>query len=121
MGEHEWVSPLTLSLKEEEVLAELDYEIGILCVPQWRFLWFTAPSRLNVKLDVEETRIAKCHEATNLAIEAAFNPPYGGRDTPRKRLLWLIAVVLDRLSDADWDLDKEMIGWTGRITCASAC
>ena len=31
--EPEWVSPLTISLKEE-VLAELDHEIGIPCVVQ---------------------------------------------------------------------------------------
>ena len=43
LEEHEWVSPLTISLKEEEVLAELDYEIDLLCVVQWGFLWFTAP------------------------------------------------------------------------------
>ena len=46
LEEHEWVSPLTISLIEEEevLLAELDYEIDIPCVVQWRFLWFTAPS-----------------------------------------------------------------------------
>ena len=37
--------------------------------------------------------------------------PYGGRDTPRTRSLWSIAQVFDRLSDDDWDLDKETIGW----------
>ena len=31
--------------------------------------------------------------------------------TPRTRLLESIATVLDRLSEEDWDLDKEMIGW----------
>ena len=35
LEEHEWVSPLTISLKEEEeVLAELDHEIGIPYVVQ---------------------------------------------------------------------------------------
>ena len=75
------------------------------------FLWFTALSRLNVKLDVEKTSITKYHHVTNLAINAAIKTPYGGRDTPRTRLLWSIAKVLDGLSDEDWDLDKEMIGW----------
>ena len=63
-------------------------------------LWLTAPSRLNAKLDVEKNRIAKYHEVTNLAFEAATIAPYGGRDTPRTRLLCL-----------GLDLDKEMIGW----------
>ena len=94
LEEHEWVLPLTISLKEEEVLAELGYEIEIPCVLQWRFLWFTAPSRLNGKLDGDNSRIAKYHEITNLAIE-----------------VWSIAKVLNGLSDEDWDLDKEMIGW----------
>ena len=36
LEEHESVSQLTISLKEEEeVLAELDYEISIACVVQW--------------------------------------------------------------------------------------
>ena len=35
LEEHEWVSPLTISTKEEEVLTELDSEIDIPCVVQW--------------------------------------------------------------------------------------
>ena len=59
--------------------------------------------KLNVILDVENTRIATYHEVTNLAVEAATEAPYGGRDTPRARLLW----------SNFWspkDLDKKMIG-----------
>ena len=74
-------------------------------------LWFIAPTRLNVELDDENTRIAKYNEVTNLAIEAAIKAPCGGRDTPRTRLLWSVAQVLDGLSDEDWDLDKDMLGW----------
>ena len=33
----------TISLNEEEMLAELDNEIDIPCVIQLGFLWFTAP------------------------------------------------------------------------------
>ena len=36
LEEREWVSPLTISLREE-VLAELDFEIDTLCVVQWDF------------------------------------------------------------------------------------
>ena len=64
-----------------------------------------------MKLDFEKTRITKYHEVTNLAIEAAVNVPYGGRVTPRTRLLESIPKILDRLSKGDWDLDKEMVGW----------
>ena len=72
-------------------------------------MWYTGIAV--VKLYVEFFRIAKFHEVTNLAIEAAINVHHEGRDTPRTRLLDSIALVLDRLSEKDWDLDKEMIGW----------
>ena len=107
LEDHQWVSELTISMQENEVLAELDHEIDIPCVVQWGLLWSTAPSRLNVKLDVEYTRITKFHEVTNLAINAATKAPYGGRDIPRPRLVWSIAKVLDGLSDEDWDGDWE--------------
>ena len=45
LEEHEWVSQLNISLKQEEVLRESDYEIDVLCVVPRRFLWFIAPSR----------------------------------------------------------------------------
>ena len=31
--------------------------------------------------------------------------------TPRTHLVGSIAMVLDRLSEEDWNWDKEMIGW----------
>ena len=93
------------------MLRELDYEIDILCVVQWGVLWFAAPSWLNAKLDCHDARLVKYHEVTNGAIEAAVNAPYGAHVTPRARVLWSMAKVLDRLSDEDWDLDKGMIGW----------
>ena len=99
---NEWVSPLTIFLKEEEMLAELDCEIDMPCVVQWGFLWFPAPSRLNIKLHVGNTRISKYHEVTNLAVEAAIKAPYGGRDTPRTCLLWPLDKVLDGLSAGIW-------------------
>ena len=110
LEEHEWVSPLTISLTEEEVLRELDYEVEVLCVVQWGFLWFIAPSKLNAKLDCHDARIVKYHEVRNLAIESAINVPYGGHVTPRTRLLKSISSILDCLSEDDWDLDKGMIG-----------
>ena len=76
-----------LERKEQEVLRELDYELDVLCVVQSEFLWFTAPSRLNVKLDCHDARIIKYHEVTNLAIESAIKVPYRRHVTPRMRLL----------------------------------
>ena len=42
LEEHEWVSQLNISLKQEEVLRD---EIDVLCVVPRGFLWFIAPSR----------------------------------------------------------------------------
>ena len=121
LEEDEWVCPLTISLKEEdEVLADLEFEIRHSLFGTMGFLCFTAPSRLNVKLDDENTRIAKYHDVTNLAIEAAIKALNGGRDTPRTRLLWSIAKVRDLMSDEGLGFghgDDRMR--TGRITCAS--
>ena len=66
-----------VSLKEEEVLMELDSEHDVLA----------AQSILNVKLDCQDARIIKYHEVTNLAIEATINAPCQGHVTPRTRLL----------------------------------
>ena len=52
-------------------------ELNVPCVVHWGFLWFIPPSSLNVKLDVENIRISKYHEVTNLVIEAAIKAPYG--------------------------------------------
>ena len=61
-------------------------------------------------LDGQDARIIRYNEVTNLAIEAAGNALHGRHVTPRTRLLESIA-TLDRLSEEDWDLDKEVIGW----------
>ena len=97
LGEHEWV------------LERRRRSAGGVGLRYRCSLWYTGIAV--VKLYVEIFRIAKFHEVTNLAIEAAINVLHEGRDTPRTRLLDSIALVLDRLSDKDWDLDKEMIGW----------
>ena len=69
-------------------------------------------TRLNVKLDCRDARIVKYHEVINLAIESAINAPYEGHVTSRARVLEPIAMILDCLSEEDWHLDKELIGWT---------
>ena len=66
-------------------LRELDYEIDVPCVVQWGFIWFTALSRLKVKLDCQDARVVKYHEVTNVTIEAAIDAPYGRHVTPRTR------------------------------------
>ena len=34
LKEHEWVSELTISMQEEEMLVDLDYELDVPCVVQ---------------------------------------------------------------------------------------
>ena len=70
------MSGYPIPLREEGVLRELDHELDVPCVVQWRFLWFTAPSRLNDKLACHDDRIIEYHEVTKLAIESATNVPY---------------------------------------------
>ena len=42
LEDHEWVSELTISRQETEVLVVLDYDIDVPCVVQWRVLWFSS-------------------------------------------------------------------------------
>ena len=76
---HEWVSELTIFMQD------LDYELEVPCVVQWRLMRFSAPSRLNKKNDGNGTKIERYHEATNLEIVAAFSVTCGGFSTPRAR------------------------------------
>ena len=89
---HEWVSELTISMQEEEILVALNYRIVFPCVVQWGMLWFSAPSRPNQRFDGNGTKM-----------------PCGGFDTPRACMLRSVAAVLDRAPDKDWDVGGEMI------------
>ena len=95
---------------QDEVLVDMDYELGAPCVVQWGLLLFLAPSRLTQKFDSDGTKIMKYHEVTHLAIVAASSVAFSGVNTPRT-CLRSVAAVLDRASDKVWDVDREMIGW----------
>ena len=47
LEDHEWVSELTISIQETEVLVALNHDIEVPCIVQWRMLWFTSPTSLN--------------------------------------------------------------------------
>ena len=98
---HEWVSELTISMQEEEVLVALNYGIDAPCVVQLGLLWFSAPSRQNRRLERNGAKNAKYHEVTNLAFAA---------NTPRACVLRSVAAVLDRAQDKDLDVGREMTG-----------
>ena len=76
-------------------------------------MWYNGISLVycSVRLDAENTRTAKYHEVTILAMEAAINAPT--EDVTRDarvfcgQLLksWIVCLI------SNWDFDKEMIGW----------
>ena len=111
LRDHEWVTELNVILKENEILAALNYDLDVPCVILWRLLWFSSPSRRNQGFTNNGTKKAKYHEAVNMAIEATFTMPYEGLHTPRTCLLRSVSVVLYRSPDKDWNVEEEMKGW----------
>ena len=65
---HEWVSELTISMQEEEVLVDLDYELENPCVVQWIMPWFSAPSRVDPTFDGDGIKIVKYHEVVTVGL-----------------------------------------------------
>ena len=55
----EWVSDLTISIQEEEVLVDLDYELDVPCVVQWGLLWLSAP-RGSIKTLTPTVQTSRC-------------------------------------------------------------
>ena len=108
--QHEWVTQLTMSEWEEHVLVDLDYDIDVPCVVQWALLWFSAPSRSNQYFEGNGTHSEVYHEVT---------PSVGPvEDLTMEITLHIVvesvAVVLGRVTDQDWDLDRELKGWGPR-------
>ena len=77
LRDHEWVTELNGTLNENEFLVALNYDLGVPCVIQWRLLWFSSPSGQSQRFVNNGTKIAKYHEAVNIAIEATFTMPFG--------------------------------------------
>ena len=74
-------------------------------------LWFSAPTRLNQTLDNQGIKIAKYHEAVNMAIAYAISKPFGGAHTTRSCMLTTVAAVLHKTPSRTWDMNKQMKGW----------
>ena len=91
LEELEWVCPLTISLKEEdEVLTDLEFEIRHSLFGTMGFLWFPAPSRLNVRLDCHGAKIVKYQ---TWQLRRLSMPLAGGHVTSRTRLLESVALI----------------------------
>ena len=103
---HGSVTELNVTLKENEILMALNYDLDVPCVFQWGPLCFSSPSRLNHRFANNGSKIAKYHEADNMAIEATFTMPFEGLHTPRTCLLRSVSAP-----DKDWNVEEEMTGW----------
>ena len=89
------------------MLRELDYELDILCVLQRDFSGLLLPP--------DEMRNWAVTTPESLSTTRLQTWQFSGLSmfyvTPRTRLLESISLILDRLSEEDWDLDKKMTGW----------
>ena len=83
LWEHEWVTDSNVTLKENEILKALDYEIDVSCPLQWGLSWFSAPTNLNRKFVNNGTKVAKLRETVNCAVELTCNIAFDGAHTSR--------------------------------------
>ena len=101
LWEHEWITETNVTLKENDILEALKYDIDVPCPLQWGLLWFSAPSNLNRKFVNNGTKVAKFRDTVNSAIEL----------TPRACFLRVVSIFLSYAIDKDWNLEEEMKGW----------
>ena len=59
LWEHEWITDTNVTLKENEMLEALDYEIDVLCPLQCGLLRFSAPTDLNRRFVNSGTKVAE--------------------------------------------------------------
>ena len=109
--DHEWVSEGTISQHVDEMLGmEQDYDFDFPCVVQRCMLWFSAPTTLNRTLTTQGLKVAKYHDASNMAIAYAISRPFGGEHSPRSCMLTAVAGVLYK-KNRSWDTNKATGGW----------
>ena len=63
-----WITDTSVTLKENEILEALNYEIGVPCPLQWRLVWFSAPTNLHHKFVSNGTKIEKLRKIVNRSI-----------------------------------------------------
>ena len=110
LWEHEWIIGTDVTLKENEVLETLNYEIEVPCPLQSRLLWFSPPTNLDPKFMNNGTTIAKFRKIVNHAIELSCNIVLDRTHTPRALLVRTVTVLLCSAHDKDWNLKEEMQG-----------
>ena len=57
--EQEWITDTSVTLKENEILEALNYEIDVPCPLQWGLQWFSAPTHVNHKFVCNGSKIEK--------------------------------------------------------------
>ena len=82
LWEHEWITDTDVTLKENEKLEALNYEIEVPCPLQWGLLWFSAPTNLNQKFMNNGTNIEKFRNIVNHAIELSCKFVFERTHTP---------------------------------------
>ena len=100
-----------VTLKENEILEALNYEIEVHCPHQWGLLWFSAPTNLNRKFMNNGTKIEKIRKIVNHAIELSCNIVFDRTHTPRALFVRTVTVLFCSAHDKDEDLKEEMQGW----------
>ena len=83
LWEHEWITEANVTLKENDILEALNYDIDVPCQLQWGLLWFSAQSNLNRRFVNNGTKVAKFRDTVSSAVELTCNIAFDGAHTPR--------------------------------------
>ena len=65
LKDREWVTELTSSMHESEILVALNCEIEVPCVVQWGLLWFSSTTSLNRRFSDSGTQVDKYNAVIN--------------------------------------------------------
>ena len=85
--DHDWISEYSLVMQENKILEALNYDIDVPCVVQWKKLWYSAPTSLNIALLNGGVIFAEYSETVNVAIEGSSVLPLWRGNTPRSCFL----------------------------------
>ena len=78
LWENEWITETKVTMKENLFLQARICNIDVPCPLQWALLWFSAPTNFNRKFVNNGTKVAKCRETVNSAIELTCNIAFDG-------------------------------------------
>ena len=117
LWEHEWVMDTTVTLKENEILEALNYEIELPCPLQWGLLWFSAPTSLTHKFMNNGQKIEKFRKKSTMRSSCRATLSLTGL-TPQEHCLygqWRCCCAVPTIRTGnwkkmqEWDVDDERI------------